>query len=95
MASGPGVNNVKVIQKSFVDSAPGQNVTQQGGAEEGYESRYDLSTLKKGATKMVIAGKLDRRIGTRLDVGTLPEAKILKSLDAFIDKHGVEDDPGL
>jgi hypothetical protein len=40
---------------------------------------------------MIIAGKLDRRIGTRLDVGTLPEAKILKSLDRFIDENGVED----
>lgn len=94
-ASGPGVNNVRVLQKSFVDSAPGQNVTQQGSGEEDYVSRYDLQTLKKGATKMVLAGKMDRRIGTRLDVGTLPEAKILKSLDKFIDEHGVEDDPNL
>lgn len=73
--------NVQVLQKGFVDSAPGTN---DGGP------RFDFSTLKKGATKMIINGKLDKHVGLRMDAGEVPEDKIVKSIEAYIDANGVE-----
>jgi len=87
-AAGPG--DITVLQKGFVDNAPGRDITD--ASEGGYQSRFDLPTLKKGTTKMILAGKLDRRHGTRLEVGTFPEEKILKSIERFIDEHGVDDE---
>lgn len=85
-AAGPGVNNIQVLQKSFVDNAPGENVNADGS----YQPKYDLQTLKKGVTQMIIEKKLNRHVGMALEVGTVPEEKILKSIESYIDEHGVE-----
>lgn len=74
-------SNVQILQKGFVDAAPGSE-------ENGM--KYDFITLKKGASKMVIAGKLDKRIGLRMDTGELPGEKIVKSIEAYIDENGID-----
>lgn len=74
-------NNVQVLQKGFVDSAP---------ESEGGGNKYDFNTLKKGAVKMAITGKMDKRIGLRMDTGEMPEEKIVKSIESFIDENGID-----
>lgn len=68
--------SLTVIEKGFVDQAPSSE-----------QPQFDLRTLKKGAAEMVVQGKLDRRIGLRLDAGVIPEEKIVKSIESFISQN--------
>jgi len=90
-AVGPGVQ-LNVMQKSFVDSAPGgqgqQQQQYQGGSDEGsLQHSYTPGQLKKAASYMTIKRMMPVRAGLSLETGAPLDENVEKALVKFLDKH--------
>jgi hypothetical protein len=74
-------SNVHVLNKSFAQDAPG---FQDGGP------KYDLETIKKGASAMALNKSLSTMEVLRLDSGAPVDERVFKSIEEYIDSVGVE-----